>query len=226
MSSALGEAMGFDMELLRRNRFCQGIKRGREYQCGDEANEDAKGKAIELLSEAINRMLRWRVWDPWWIEGHADEWLNVMDRLEVQLRGKYSEKAINTITELVSRIISYNEKFWRFWHDVGGEVKKLLEDLLSGRSEVIIWSNENGISVHGEHVTLEVERTSTGGMIVHLTFEGFKGTTIKVPNIFRMVMSGEDYERFTRILRALEGGIEQTDGFVEDSYAAVKTTQT
>ena len=53
MSGALDVTMEFDTELLRRNRFCIGVKRGNEYRCGSEANEDAKSKAVELLAEAV-----------------------------------------------------------------------------------------------------------------------------------------------------------------------------
>ncbi|GAB6944900.1 hypothetical protein [Vulcanisaeta sp. JCM 14467] len=65
MPSALDEFGGFDMGLLWRNKFCTGVKRGSEYRCGGEADENAVNKAVELLIEAVNRIQRWRVWDPW-----------------------------------------------------------------------------------------------------------------------------------------------------------------
>ena len=42
-----------------------------------------------------------------------------------------------------------------------------------------------GVSVHGEFITLEVERTNTGGVTVQLKLSGLKGVTIKVPDVFR-----------------------------------------
>ena len=50
------------MDSLKSNHFCIGVKRGGEYVCGGDADEDAKGKAVELLVEAVRRVQRWRVW--------------------------------------------------------------------------------------------------------------------------------------------------------------------
>ncbi|GAB6943765.1 hypothetical protein [Vulcanisaeta sp. JCM 14467] len=67
MSGALGGFGEFNMELLWRNRFCQGVKRGGEYVCGGEADENAVNKVVELLGEAVGRILKWRVWEAWWV---------------------------------------------------------------------------------------------------------------------------------------------------------------
>ena len=119
MPNALSELSEFDTELLRRNKFCMGVKRGREYRCGGDAGESAISKAAELLIEAINQILRWRVWEAWWVEEWMDEWLEKRDRLEVQLRGKYGDEVVNAITGLVDKFISYNEKFLNYWREVG-----------------------------------------------------------------------------------------------------------
>ena len=218
--------MEFDMELLRRNKFCRGIKRGREYVCGGEADEGTKSNAIELLAEAVRRILKWRVWETWWVDEAMDEWLEKRDRLEVQLRGKYSEEVVNAITGLVNEFINYNEKFLNYWQTVGGEAEKLVDDLLSSRAEVVIWSNEGGVSVHYGHVTLEAHRAG-GSVTVQLVLNGLEGVTIKVPDVFVKTMSREEYERFiNEVLMALRGGLEEADGFVENGYAAMETTQT
>ncbi|GAB6944459.1 hypothetical protein [Vulcanisaeta sp. JCM 14467] len=44
--------------------------------------------------------------------------------------------------------------------------------MLGGRAEVIIWSNEEGVSVYYGCATLKIERTSTGGIIVQLSLKG------------------------------------------------------
>ena len=62
MSSALGGLDKFNVELLKSNHFCMGVKRGNEYRCGGDAGEDTKSKAVDLLIEAVKRMRRWRVW--------------------------------------------------------------------------------------------------------------------------------------------------------------------
>ena len=215
------------MELLRRNRFCMGVKRGNEYRCGGEADEVAKSKAVNLIVEAIRRMRRWRVWETWWIEEWMDEWLETRDRLETQLRGKYNNEIINDITGLVDRFIGYSEQSLNYWRDVGGEAKKLLEDLLSGRSEVIIWSNEGGVSVYHEFITLEAHRTSTDGVTVQLSLEGLEGVTIRVSDVFRKTMSRKEYRKFiNKVLKALKGGLEEADGFNSEGKATMGTTQT
>ncbi|WP_054850262.1 hypothetical protein [Vulcanisaeta sp. JCM 14467] len=212
--------------LLRRNKFCMGVKRGGEYVCGGDAGEGAKDKAVGLLSEAIERIRRWRVWDDWWIIEWMDEWLERRDRLEVQLRGRYSEEVINDLLGMVNKFIGYNERFLNYWRSVGDEVRRLIDDLMSGRVEVIIWEGEKGISVYYEHVTLEAHRTSTGGVTVQLVLNGLEGMTIEVPNIFIKTMSEKEYRKFVNdVLRALKGGFEETDGFIEKGHAAMTTTQ-
>ena len=225
MSSALGGLGELNADSLRRNRFCQGIKRGGEYVCGSEANEDARGKAVDLLVEAVRRILRWRVWETWWIEETMDEWLKSRDRLETQLRGKYGEEVVNAVTGLVNKFISYNERFWNYWRDVGDEVKRLVNDLLNGRTEVIIWESGKGMSVYREYITLSANKTRTG-VTVHMVLNGLEGMTIEVPDVFRMVMSREEYEKLVNeLLVALRGGLEEADGFTENGYAAMGTTQ-
>ena len=227
MSGALGGPGEFNAELLRRIKFCIGVKRGSGYRCGGEAGEDAKSKAVELLVETINRILRWRIWDSWWVVEWMDEWLEKRDRLEVQLRGKYGDEVVNAITGLVDEFINYNEKFWNYWHKVDGEVKKLIEDLINGRTEVVIRGEDvSGISVHGRYVTLEVDKMNNDSITVHLSLRGLKGVTINVPNIFKMTMSKKEYSRFIRkVLKALRGGLEETDGFVNGDKAAIGTSQ-
>ena len=102
------------------------------------------------------------------------EWLMARDRLEVQLRGRYRDEVINDLLRLVDKFINYNEEFMNYWHEVGNEVRKLIEDLTNGGAEVIIWRSEKGISVHYGHMTLETHETSTGGVTVQLVFEGLR----------------------------------------------------
>ncbi len=216
------------MGLLWRNRFCIGVKRDNEYRCGGDAGEDAKSKAVELLVEAVERMRRWRVWETWWVDEVMDEWLIARDRLETQLRGKYSDDVVNAITGLVDKFINYNERFLNYWREVSNEVRKLIEDLTNGRAEVVIrGENATGVSVHYEHVTLETDSTNIGGVTVKLVLNGLKGMTIKVSDVFRKAMSRREYRRFIRkVLRALKGGFEETDGRIEEGKATMGTTQT
>ena len=96
------------------------------------------GKAVDLLAEAVRRILRWRVWKTWWIDKHREEWLSARERLVTRLRGRYSEDIVNDLLRLVDKFINYNEQFLNHWHGVGNEVRKLTEDLTNGKAEVII----------------------------------------------------------------------------------------
>ena len=225
MSSALDELGELNADSLRRNRFCMGVKRDGEYVCGGEADENVKGKAVELLSEAIRRMQRWRVWETWWVDEIMDEWLEKRDRLEIQLRGKYGDDVVNDLLRMVNKFIDYNEKFLNYWHEVGNEVRKLIEDLMSGKAEVIIWESEKGVSVHGKFITLEVDRASNDSVTVQLKLNDLEGVTVKVPNVFKMVMNEEEYKKFKKVLKLLKGGLEEADGFIEKGYASMETTQ-
>ncbi|BDR93056.1 hypothetical protein [Vulcanisaeta souniana] len=225
MSGAPGQFTGFNAELLRRNRFCMGVKRGREYVCSGEAGEDAVNKAVDFLVEAINRIQHWRVWETWWIEETMDEWLEARDRLEVQLRGKYSEDIVNAITGLVDKFINYNERFLNYWRDVGNETRRLIDNLMNGRAEVIIrGEGASGISVHSEHITLETDRTSTS-IPVHLVLKGLEGVDVEVPD-FMMMMNKEEYTKFVKTLRSLRIGFAETDESVEKGRPVMGTNQT
>ena len=154
-------------------------------------------------------------------------WLEKRDRPETQLRGKYSEEVVNAIMGLVDEFISYNEQFWNYWHGIGDEVRKLIEDLMSGRAEAITRGEDaSGVSIHCEHITLEIDRTSTGGITVCLVLSDLGGVTIRIPDVFAMTMSKEEYEKFiNEVLKSLRSGLEETGGFVKNGYASMRTTQ-
>ena len=59
-------------------------------------------------------MRYWRVWEAWWVVEAMDEWLMARDRLEVQLRGRYSEEFVNDLLGLIDKFVSYNEKLWNY----------------------------------------------------------------------------------------------------------------
>ena len=227
MYSALGEPSELDIGLLRRNRFCMGVKRGKKYVCGGEADENAVNKAIELLSEAINRIQRWCVWDSWWVEEWMNEWLITRDRLEMQLRGKYSDKITTSLLGMIDRFIGYSEEFMNYWHVVGYEVRELINALARGRTVVVIrGENVSGVSVYGRHTTLEVSKASGDSITVKLVLKGLGGIVIMVPDVFKEIMDKKKYRRFIKkVLRALRRGLEETDGDVQKGLSAMGTTQ-
>ena len=86
--------------------------------------------------------------------------------------------------------------------------------------------NASGVSVYYEHVMLEVERTSTGGIMVQLKPNELEGVIVRVPDIFKKVMNKEEYAKFVNeLLMALRGGLEETDGHIKDDKVGMGTTQ-
>ena len=228
MLDALGQFMKLNAESLRMNYFCRGIKRGRKYVCNYGANDpEMISRAVNLLYEIIKRMLVWRVWEIWWVEEVMDELLEIRDRIEVQLRNKYDERIIREILGLVDYLIKYIEEFREYWLKVNSEVKNMIEDLTSGKAMVIIrGEGVSGITVHyGEHITLTVSRVSSE-ITIKLLPKGFNGITIKVPNVFVMVMGKEEYAKFLKeLLIAMKGGFDETDGLINKGKAAMSTSQ-
>ncbi|WP_252901308.1 hypothetical protein [Vulcanisaeta sp. JCM 14467] len=122
--------MEINKELLMMNHFCKGIKHGYKYECGNEADEEVKNVAIELLTEAIKRMLRWQIWNDWWINEYRGKWLEAKISIEEKLRGKYSGEIVNTLSGLIDEIINYmDNKLGKYWlsNNVGNEIKELIE---------------------------------------------------------------------------------------------------
>ncbi len=196
---------------------------GRRYRCsGEETSEEMRDKAVNLLSETIKRMVYWRVWDRWWVELLADEWLELRNNIEVQLRGGRYD--VDDVLKLVDEFIGRIEGLWSHWSEVGNEVRIMINDLLSGRSEVIIWSNGNGVSMYGRNITLSADITSTGGVTVHLSPVILEGAKINVPDVITLI-GEEDRKRFVKILEALKAGFAESDEGKERSKPVMKTTQ-
>ena len=60
MPNAQDKLEGFNTDLLRRNYFCKGKKKGNEYVCDGEAdNSGVVDNAVDLLAETLRRLLRW-----------------------------------------------------------------------------------------------------------------------------------------------------------------------
>ena len=225
MPDAQDQITGISKELIIRNRFCRGVKRGKRYVCSDKVSSlTIINKAVKLLIETANRILRWQVWDIWWIDRYKEEWLTVRKNLEERLKGKYDDDTINAILRLIDKCIRYIDKFRDYWlrNNVGYELKKLIMDLLNGKIEIIVRPN-GGISMHGKYVTLEVDQTRTGIMI-HLIPKSLRGMTLEIPDIFMMTMNKNEYVKFVNdILNGLRMGLEETDGYTNYGETAMST---
>lgn len=230
MFSVQDEYAEFNVKSLRANYFCIGKKKGKRYVCFNAVNDpETINKAVELLIEAINRTLRWQLWNTWWIDKYEEELLVKRKSVEEKLRGKYDDKTVDAIIELIDRFINYTSKLRNYWlrNGVNYEIRNLIENLINGKTEVIIrGNNTSGISVHEEYITLNVDKTNTG-VTVHLKLKGFKSMNIKVPDVFKMIMSEEKYKEFVNeVLNGLRRGFEETDGHNEYGKASMSTAQT
>ncbi len=229
MSGVLGQLTEFSTGLLRANHFCMGKRRGKRYVCGDDvSNPKVIDNAIELLIEAINRMLKWRVWDTWWIDGHRNEWLVIRKNIEEKLRNKYDDEVVNSVLKLVNEFTIYIGKFRKYWSEntMWSEVKKMIDNLIYGKTEVIIWENENGVSVHSNYITLNVSKATENGITVQLILKEFDGITINVPDVYIKTLKPEDYEKFiNEVLKWLKKGFAMTDEGVNEERPIMVTTQ-
>ncbi|BDR93269.1 hypothetical protein Vsou_23620 [Vulcanisaeta souniana JCM 11219] len=163
-------------EFTRKNKFCRGKRSGKKYRCSNKIDDPRSiNETTKLIIEMINRMLKWRIWDDWWIIAWKEEWLKARDNVELMLREKYSDKIANAILRLINKYIKYIDKLEEYWprNNINEEIKRLIEDLVSGKAEVIVRRN-NGISVYKGHITLEVDKPNENSIIIQLRLKGLK----------------------------------------------------
>ena len=205
-------------KLLRKNRFCRGIRYGREYVCGGETDESARSEAIRLLDEAIARIRYWQIWDTWWIDRHKEEWLAIRRSIDERLRSKYGDDTVNGILSVIDNgFISYIDRFKEYWVR-SGEIKEIIDSLVSGEAEVIIWENTSGLSVYGKNMLLSISETSESDTVIHLVLRGLEGITLEVPKIFD--------ERFIReLFTPLKIGFAETDESVDKGKPVMSTSK-
>ncbi len=145
---------------------------------------------------------------------------------EVVLRRKYGDDVVDAVLKLIDKYINYIKSLRDYWirSGIGSEVRRIFDDLRSGRAEVVIWNNGSGFSVYGGRLTLSVHKTNSG-VLVHLELKGLEGVVIDAPDIFRRVMGEDGYGRFIEELIGLRGGFAITDEYVKDGKPAMDTTQ-
>ena len=214
----------FNKGVFIRNRFCYGKKR----VCNDFVNNpEVINRVIKLMITTLNRILRWEVWDLWWLDVWKSELLNIRNNVITKLGDKYGNDIINDILKLIDELVEYLEKFSEYWSEerIGDEIKRLFDELIHGKVEVVVHKGGTGFSIYGEHITLVANETNSG-VTAHLELKGLEGVTIDVPDIFNKAMSKEEYEKFIKeLLKALRGGFAGTDEKIEDGKAAMGTTQ-
>lgn len=193
-------------EVIKRNKFCSGVRVGHKYACGGEVNDvELLNESVNLLTEAVNRILKWQVWDTWWIDVWRREWNRVRDNVKEQFKGKYSDEVMNNLLVVIDEYIRYIDVLKEYWvtNDVGGNIRKLVEDLMSERAEVIVRRTGNSLinSVHGKYVSLTAKRPGEG-VIVHLELSDLRVMTVKVPDIWNIINVDHD-ESIKDVLMAL-----------------------
>ena len=220
-----------DDRVIRKNRFCYGVKVNKRYVCSGEVDDPKLlDETINLLVEAVNRILKWRVWDQWWIDSWRQEWESMRDNVERQFRGRYSDVVVNDLLIVINDYISYIDAFKESWvtDDVGSEIRRLIEDLRNGGTEIIVRRTSNSLvsSIYGKYVSLIVKRPGKG-VIVHLDLSDLKATTIKVPDIWGVIE--DDHKEFIKIkkdvLMALKLGFAATDEGVNNGKPTMNTSQ-
>ena len=215
-------------EVIRKNRFCYGVKINKRYACSDEV-VDLKllNETANLLIEAVNRILKWRVWDQWWINSWRQGWESMRDNVVRQFRDKYGDGVVNGLLMVINNYINYIDVFKEYWvaYDVSGEIRRLIEDLGSGEAEIIVKRTSNSLvgSIYGRYVSLIVKRPGKG-VIVHLDFSGLKAMTIKVPDVWSVI---ENYHKefIKDVLIALRLGFAATDEGVSNGKPTMNTSQ-
>lgn len=218
MSGVQDQLMEFNIELLKKNKFCWGIgEQGKRYRCGDEVvNQDVIDSIIaDLLVESVRRMLSQRVWEIWWIAHEQQEWLTIRSSIE-QLRDKYG--FVDEVeVRLINEFLMYLERFKEYWQSISNEVTRFINDVLHGKTEVIIRNKAQGISIYSEHIALDANKLPTSKTII-LSINGFRSINIDVPNIF----SGLQTDEF---IKGFKLGFAATDEGYNNSHPYMVTTQ-
>ncbi|GAB6944668.1 hypothetical protein JCM14467A_14500 [Vulcanisaeta sp. JCM 14467] len=112
-----------------------------------------------------------------------------MDKEKIRIfNSRDRDKAITNevakvIDSILNEMLKYLYQYDDYWirNRVSSDLRRVIEDLINGRAEIIIRKTENSliIVVRGNYVTLEIIRNRD--VIVQI-LNDFSGTTMKVPD--------------------------------------------
>ncbi len=117
------------------------------------------------------------------------------------------------IDDILNEMLKYLYQYDDYWikNRVSNELRRIIEDLLNGRAEVIVRRTESSliIAVRGSHVTLEIIRNRD---VIIQILNDFPGTTMRIPDVFKeFVKNRNKYEELAKMLLAAKLGLANTD---------------
>ncbi len=213
-----------DEDLIRKNRLCWGVK-GMilSISAVGEINDlKTINEVIIILIEVLYRLLRWRVWVPWWLDKEKIKIFNSRDKIKT-----INDKVAKVIDDILNEMLKYLYQYDDYWirNRVSNELRGVIEDLINGRAEVIVRRTESSltITVRGSRITLEIIRNRD--VIVQI-LNDFPGTTIRIPDVFKEFMKNKSkYEELAKILLAAKLGLANTDEGENKDKPRMRTTR-
>ncbi|WP_446751825.1 hypothetical protein [Vulcanisaeta sp. JCM 16161] len=181
----------------------------------DRATRD---EVIELLEETIDKIEKWGLYEDQWISNYVNEAKEVIDGLgSYEELNEYHKLIINSIKEILKSLLNRVDNDLRnYWvSKLGNEVAELIQDIISGKAQVIINRTSKTLAVHvyRNHITLDINKIrNNSGITTQLRIKGLRGINIEIPNIFEEILDKEEYEKLEKeTLTPLKLGFAITD---------------
>ncbi|WP_054853177.1 hypothetical protein [Vulcanisaeta distributa] len=209
-----GRAVGEEVRVPEAMDICSGVRRGgRRLVCGGPVTDPVvRAEVIDLLNEAMKRLIRWRVWDAQWIdEMHVKNMERAKEALR-QLEGKYPREVIEVIEGIIDALLNHvKNRLKKYWiNNVSEDVKRLIRKITNGGAKVIINKTDKSLTVHvyGNHVELNVNSIfRSNSVIVQLILRDLGGFHINVPDVLNDLMSNEEYVKLIEnVVKSMRGG--------------------
>ncbi|GGI81777.1 hypothetical protein GCM10007112_18110 [Vulcanisaeta souniana JCM 11219] len=223
-----------NVELIKKNKFCKGMKVGHHYRCINEIkNQKTINHAVDLLIEALNRITYWHIDTSEWLEKYRRELLEIRRNVK-ELSEKY-DGTIYEFAKTINSLIKYVKKFEKKYVNISNEIRELISKIENGCIKIIVRESSNGtlyIVVKNKHITLKVsEPTSSKSkdITVVLYFEGFRGIKVMVPDVIGKILEQKDEktkELLKEIIEGLKIGFASSDELMyKCHYAAMETAK-
>ena len=198
-------------------------------------NPEERQRIIELLNETIDRIEKWKVWDTWWIhEIHVKTINDILITLKkLEDENKYTKDILNKIYKIFDILLNYIEdKFKEFWlNNVSKEVEGIINDLINGKSEILVSKTEKTLSarIYGKYIEIKVSKIyPNGSVVIQLLIRNLGGFYIDITDPFKELMDEEEYKKYDEeILTPIKNGLAATDEAkrIDDNKPAMSTTQ-
>ena len=123
-------------DLIRKNRLCWGKINESKYECGEEVNDQGViNEVVIILIEVLYRLLRWRVWIPWWLDKEKIRIFNSRDKVKA-----ITNEVAKVIDSILNEMLKYLYQYDDYWirNRVSSDLRRVIEDLINGRAKIII----------------------------------------------------------------------------------------